>query len=55
MISEEYINAIHRISNHPSLKDSSVVHDEDVKRNDVHKVLKAVMLFQQEYDTMVTP
>ena len=52
MISDEYIDAIYRIANHPKLKIPNIVpgHETDVSRWDVIKVLKAVQLFQEEYD-----
>jgi hypothetical protein len=47
MIKEKYLDEVFKKANSPLLKDPDVVHDEDVKRNDVLKVLEAVELLKK--------
>ena len=49
MLSPEYIEAITRIANHKALQNPYVINEPRLEQWQVERVLKAVILYTQEY------
>jgi len=49
MLSPEYIEAITRIANHEALHNPYVINEPRLEQWQVERVLKAVILYTQEY------
>ena len=49
MITQEYVEAITRIANHKALQNPYVINEPHLEQWQVERVLKAVILYTQEY------